>query len=209
MRPTPGMEWRSFGDEVIHLVAGQLAAFAGLCALRHLDLQFVGVDQIICGHAEAAAGHLLYGAAAQIAVLVALEAVFVLAAFAGVGHAADAVHGDGESLVSLLADRSEAHGAGGEALDDLFCGLDFFDWNRLSAYFSLSRPRNVARGAILIVDAGRCIPGMCAGLLLPHAVLQLADGERIEQVILAALAILIMAADGIRSVSESVSGRKA
>ena len=27
------------GDDRIHLVAGQLAALAGLCALRHLDLQ--------------------------------------------------------------------------------------------------------------------------------------------------------------------------
>ena len=33
------------------------------------------------------------------------------------------------------------------------------------------------------------------GIVLAHRVLQLADGERIEQVILAALAVLIMAAD--------------
>ena len=33
--------------------------------------------------------------------------------------AADAVHGDGQRGVRLAADRAEAHGAGGEALDDL------------------------------------------------------------------------------------------
>ena len=41
-------------DGLIHLVAGKLAAFAGLGALRHLDLQLVGVDQVIGGDAEAA-----------------------------------------------------------------------------------------------------------------------------------------------------------
>ncbi len=71
MRPTPGMEWRMRAMTLVDLVAGQLAAFAGLCALRHLDLQLVGVDQVVGGDAEAAAGDLLDGAAAQIAVGVA------------------------------------------------------------------------------------------------------------------------------------------
>jgi hypothetical protein len=52
-------------DDLVHLVAGQLAALAGLGALRHLDLQLVGVDQVIGGDAEAAAGHLLDGAARE------------------------------------------------------------------------------------------------------------------------------------------------
>ena len=43
----------------------------------------------------------------------------ILAAFAGVALAADAVHRDREVLVRLLADRSERHRAGFEALDDL------------------------------------------------------------------------------------------
>ncbi len=52
----------------IDLVSGQLPALARLGALRHLDLQLVAVDQIVAGDAEAARGHLLDGAAAQIAV---------------------------------------------------------------------------------------------------------------------------------------------
>ena len=47
---------------------GKLAALAGLGALGHLDLQLVGVDQVVGGHAEAAGGHLLDGAAARVAV---------------------------------------------------------------------------------------------------------------------------------------------
>ena len=53
---------------LIHLVARQLAAFAGLGALRDLDLQLVGIHQIIRGDAEPAGRHLLDGAAPPIAV---------------------------------------------------------------------------------------------------------------------------------------------
>ena len=56
------------GDPRIDLVAGQLTALARLGALRHLDLQVVGVDQVLAGDAEAARGHLLDGAAPRIAV---------------------------------------------------------------------------------------------------------------------------------------------
>ena len=53
----------NLADVLIHLVAGQLAALAGLGALRHLDLQFVGVGQIFGGNAKTGAGHLLDRAA--------------------------------------------------------------------------------------------------------------------------------------------------
>ena len=62
-RRVPGLR-----DPRVHLVPGQLAALARLGALRHLDLQVVGVDQVLAGHAEAAAGHLLDRGAAQVAV---------------------------------------------------------------------------------------------------------------------------------------------
>ena len=56
------------GDDRVDLVAGQLAAFAGLGALRHLDLHHVGIDEIFRGHAEAARGDLLDRRAHRIAV---------------------------------------------------------------------------------------------------------------------------------------------
>ena len=74
------------GDVLVDLVAGQLAAFAGLGALRHLDLDVVGIDQVLGGHAEAARGHLLDRRAHRIAVGQRLEAVGFLAALAGVGR---------------------------------------------------------------------------------------------------------------------------
>src|SRR5947207_882609 len=105
--------------------------FAGLRALRHLDLQLVAVDEVVAGHAEAARGHLLDGAAAEVAVGVRPVAHRVLAALAGVRLAADPVHGDGEVLVRLAADRAERHGARLEALHDLGGGLDLVDGDRL------------------------------------------------------------------------------
>jgi len=86
--------WRGvadLADVVIDLVAGELPALAGLGALGHLDLQFVGIDQVFGGDAEAGAGDLLDGAAAEVAVGVGLEAVGVLAALAGIALPADAV----------------------------------------------------------------------------------------------------------------------
>ena len=61
---------------------------------------------------------------------IGLEARLVLAAFAGVGRRADAVHGDGQGLVRFLADGAEGHGAGGEALDDLAGRLDLLERDR-------------------------------------------------------------------------------
>ena len=114
------------GDPRVDLVAGQLAALAGLGALGHLDLEVVGVGQVVGGDAEAAGGDLLDRGAA----LGVVQPFRVLAALAGVGLGADAVHRDGEGLVGLVRDRAVGHGAGGEALDDLADRLDLVDRDR-------------------------------------------------------------------------------
>ena len=58
-------------DVLVDLVPGQLAALAGLGALGHLDLQLVGVDEVVDRHAEASRGDLLDRRAAAVAVRVA------------------------------------------------------------------------------------------------------------------------------------------
>src|SRR5262245_47679441 len=77
------------GDDLVDLVTGQLAALSGFGALRDLDLELVGVDQVIRGDAEARARHLFDRAAPEIAVRIALVAFLALAALAGVRAAAD------------------------------------------------------------------------------------------------------------------------
>ncbi len=93
-RRVPGL-----GHPRVDLVAGQLAALAGLGALRHLDLDVVGVGEVLRGHAEAAGRDLLDRAAP----LGVVETVRVLAALTGVGLGAQPVHRDREGLVRLLA----------------------------------------------------------------------------------------------------------
>ena len=113
------------GDHLIDLVAGQFAALPRLGALHDLDLQLIGVGEVMDGHAEAPAGHLLDGAALGVPVGQGRKAARVLAALASVGLAADAVHGDGQGLVGFGADGAEAHGAGGEAAQDCALRLHF------------------------------------------------------------------------------------
>src|SRR5262249_45365474 len=100
-QPDPRGGVPGLGDPRPDLVAGQLTALAGLGPLRHLDLQIVGVDQVFAGDAEPAGRDLLDGAAPERVV----EPVDVLAAFAGVGLAAEPVHRDGQGLVRLDRDR--------------------------------------------------------------------------------------------------------
>ena len=71
---------------------GQLAPFARLRTLRHLDLQIIRIDQVFAGHPKATGGDLLNRRAAQIAIRIALEAARIFAAFAGVGAAANSIH---------------------------------------------------------------------------------------------------------------------
>ncbi len=178
------------GDDLVHLAAGELAALAGLGALGDLDLKLVGVDQVVGGDAEAARGHLLDGAAAPVA-----EALLVFAALAGVGAAAEAVHGDGEGLVRLLADGAERHGAGREALDDLGGRLDLLQRQGPRGRGDFHQPAQGGELLVLSVDQRGVL---AVGFLtrIAHGVLELADGEGIEQVILAARAVLEAAAGG-------------
>ena len=171
------------GDVVVHLAAGQLAAFAGLRALDDLDLQFVCVRQVVHGDAETAARHLLDRRAFRIAVGERDEAFGIFAAFAGIGLAADAVHGDRKTLVGLLGDRTEAHGTGGETLDDLLRGLHVVERHgaAVGVLVELEQPaqRGVARADV--VGLARETP---VGLfvLAARRNLQVGDGFRVPHV---------------------------
>ncbi len=110
-------------DPRVDLAGRQLPALAGLRALRHLDLDVVGVRQVHARDAEAARGDLLDRAAA----LRVEQPVDVLAALAGVRLRAEPVHRDRERLVRLLRDRAVAHRPGREALHDRCDRLDLVD----------------------------------------------------------------------------------
>ena len=186
------------GDGLVDLVAGELAAFAGLGALRHLDLHHVGIDEVFRRDAEAAGGHLLDRRAHRIAVGQRLEAVGFFAAFAGVRLAADPVHGDGERGVRLAADRAVGHGAGGEAPHDRFRRLDLFERDRLAAVFL--RRLDAEQAADGEQPLGLVVNDLGEGAVMilrvaAHRVLQARHGLRSPDVVFAALAHGIVAAD--------------
>ena len=82
----------------------------------------------------------------------------VLAAFAGVRLAADAVHRDRERRVRFGRDRAEAHRAGREALDDLLRGLDFLDRHRRAlGRLELEQAAERLQLAALLVDELRVV----------------------------------------------------
>ena len=117
-------------DDLRHLVAGQLAAFAGLGALRHLDLQHLGHRQIFGRHPEPAGCHLLHLAAGLIAAAAFAETARILAALPAAALAPRAVERDGDRLVRLDAEGAERHRAAVEALDDFGGGLHLVERNR-------------------------------------------------------------------------------
>src|SRR6266446_8555033 len=91
-----------------------------------------GGGEIFRGDAEPARRGLLDRRAHRIAVRHRLEAIALLAAFAGVGLAADPVHRDRERGVRLARDRPETHRAGGETPDDVLGRLDLVKRHRLA-----------------------------------------------------------------------------
>ena len=182
------------GDFLIDFVAGQLAPLAGLGPLGHLDLQLLGADQVFAGHAEAAAGHLLDGATAAVAVGVGLEADRVFAPFARVALAADAVHGDRQRLVRFARDRAVRHRAGGKSLDDVDGRLDFVQRNGLFARLELEQPAQRQQLPLLLVDQLAELAKLLAAVQL-RRVLQLGDHVGAENVGFALATPLVLAAD--------------
>ena len=174
----------NLGDPRVHLLAGQVAAFAGFCALSHLNLNLDGARQVAAGHAETARRHLLDGAALAVAVCQRRLARRVLATLTGVAAPTKAVHGDCQALVRFLGDGAVAHGAGVEALDDLARGFDLVQRHRLARRREVHEvaqrdraPGHVARGAVL---AEQVVVALAARAL------QQIDGLRVDQVLLAA-----------------------
>ena len=188
------------GDPRVDLAAGQLAALAGLGPLADLDLDVVGVHQVLAGDAEAPGRDLLDRAAPRVAVRVGGVAVGVLAALARVAPAAEAVHRDRERLVHLLADRPVGDRAGAEPLDDRLDRLDLLDRHgRAQALLEGEQPAQRRQPVGLLVDGLRVL---LEDVVAARAggVLQAEHRLRVEQVDLALAAPLVLAAGDQRAV---------
>ena len=191
IRPDPRGGVPRLGDVRIHLVARKLAALTRFGALRHLDLDVGGVDQVVAGDPEASGRDLLDRAAPARVV----EPVGVFAAFAAVGAAAERVHGDRHRLVGLGGDRAVAHRAGVEPGEDRLDGFHLVQRHGIAdTGLELEQPAQRAAVAGQPVRPRRSTAEdvVAAG---PRRMLKQEDDFRGEQVQLALATERVLAAD--------------
>src|SRR5439155_12509416 len=81
----PGRGETRLRDPGIHFPARQFATFTRLGALRHLDLEFLGFDEVLAGDAEASGSDLFDGGILRVSLFVGPGiALGIFAAFSGV-----------------------------------------------------------------------------------------------------------------------------
>ena len=120
------------GNHLVHLEARELTSLARLGALADLDLDLLRIHQVLCRHAEASGSDLLGLAGERNPVHAAVVAGIVLATFAGIGPCTQLVHSQGNGLVRLYAQGTEAHGADHKMLHYLILGLDLVYADRIA-----------------------------------------------------------------------------
>ncbi|MNV56131.1 hypothetical protein D3C71_1484010 [compost metagenome] len=166
---------------------GQLAAFAGLGALRDLDLQHFGIDQVLGGDTEAARGHLL-----DLGTLLGAVAHRVFAAFAGVGTTTEAVHRDRQRLMRFRRQRTQRNGGGVETLEQCFGRFHFIQWHRRGGRLELQQIAQ-RRGRARMHRVHVLAPIL--GLAGTRGTLQRQHHVRVVHVVFAAVHILEQAAN--------------
>ena len=80
------------------------------------------MDQVVAGYAETGRSDLF-----DLIIGIGIKTGCVLAAFAGIAHAAELIHGPGHTFVGFLAEGAVTHGTGTEPFDDIIFRFDFFD----------------------------------------------------------------------------------
>ena len=184
-----GLRSPQHGDVGADLLPGELTALTGFRPLGHLDFDLLGAHQVFRGHAKAPRSHLLNRGAGRVAVPQALQvregggqAVFVhivqggvaariFAAFAGVGLAANPVHGDRQHLVGFRRQRTEGHAARAEPLQNRFDRLHLVHGNRAAAGVEVQQvPQGRGRTLlqIALVDAVVVVGFGAEGLRTGH-----------------------------------------
>ena len=159
------------------LAAGQMTALSGLGALRQLDLDLARAYKILARDAEPPRSDLLDGG-----VFLCTESHGLLAALAGVGLSAQAVHHNGKAAVRFFGDGAVRHGAGFEAPDDAGGWLDLAQRNCLC--FVKAKPEQAAqrmRQQFIVNHGG--VPAEAHKITGTNGLLQRQNGQRIIHVI--------------------------
>ena len=173
-------------NHLVDLVARQLAALAGLGALRDLDLDDLGVDEILRRDAEATRCDLLD-------LRDALRPVTrrILATFTGIRTRADTVHRDSQRLVRLRRQRAQRHPGAVEAHQYVLDGLDLIQ--RHGRARRLQRHQVAQRRNRPVVDERRIL-FVPLHIAAAHRRLQRHDDVRVVTVVFAAVDVFQQAA---------------
>src|SRR5579859_781301 len=105
----------------------QFPTFTRLSALRHLDLEFVRIREVVRGYTESTGCNLFDGRTHRVAVRKTVGSLWIFSTFTGVGFTTQSVHCNGEGGVCFHGDRTVGHGTGTEATDDFCPRLDLFE----------------------------------------------------------------------------------
>ena len=113
----------------INFLCRQVSAFAWLCTLCHLNLNFLCGGQVFRSDTEPSRGNLLDGRTFINGTTRSDDSFQIFAAFTAVGLAADAVHCHCHAFVCFLRNRTIGHCTRLEPPHNAFDALDFFQRN--------------------------------------------------------------------------------
>ena len=105
----PRRRMAQFCNKFRDLKTGKLPAFAGLCALCHLDFQFFASTEIFRCYPKSARGDLFDRARGIVAVFIRLITFFLFSAFTGYSLCADPVHRNRECFMGFGRERTQRH----------------------------------------------------------------------------------------------------
>ena len=133
------------GNGTRDLVARQLTTFTRLSTLSHLDLQLIGIGEVVGGTPNRPEAICLMAERMVSPFSMRQAALGIFTTFTSVGLAAESVHGNSESGVRLHGDGTVGHGTSDESADNLSPWLDLVDGDRscASSKSKSSRPRSV------------------------------------------------------------------
>ena len=85
----------------VNLLSGEVPPFSRFCSLGHLDLDFFCTYKVLAGHTEPSGCYLFDGRTAVLSVSSHRQPFRAFSALSAVGLAAQHIHGNGKSLMSL------------------------------------------------------------------------------------------------------------
>jgi len=189
----------------------ELSTLSGLGALGHLDLDFVGVGQVIAGDSETTGCDLFDGGTSRVCDRFEVHSVRVgfsrgvvtrpwnrvrplriFPTFTRVALPSESVHSNSESRVRFHTDRSVAHSSRGESTNDLVPRLDLLDRNRSSLFVRKVQKTSQRRPLDLLVRVSR-ISIVSALILLSDCVLQVGHSGRVIDMRFASVTPVILA----------------